>query len=73
MTMTLEAFKAKVESFLKRTGVSASTLGRDAIGDSKFVLTLRGNRSPHLRTIEAVEGYMRDWKPKRRTRKAIAK
>jgi hypothetical protein len=72
MTMTIEAFREKVEAFLERTGVAPSALGRGAVKDSKFVIMLRDRsnpRSPHLRTIEKVETWMRNWKPPKKVRK----
>ena len=52
-------FCAKVDAFLERTGMKPSRLGRDAIGDSKFVFNLRDGRSPSLDTVEKLENFMR--------------
>ena len=61
-------FKEKVEDFLKRTGMSPSTLGRLALNDSSFVLTMRGYRgqkprSPTLDTVDRVEEFMDNYVP----------
>jgi hypothetical protein len=60
MGILTQRFVAKVEAFLERHDISASSFGRDVVGDSKFVFALRDlNRSPTLDTVEKVEAYMR--------------
>ena len=50
---------AKVAAFLARTEMKPSRLGRDAIGDSKFVFSFRDGRSPSLDTVAKLEKFMR--------------
>jgi len=67
---TLESFKANIDAFLKRSGLKPSTFGRLALNDSKFVYSLLNKkRSPHIRTIEKAEAWMKSWKPGKKPRK----
>jgi len=59
MTRTISKhFLAEVEAFLKRTGIKPSEFGRQAVGDSAFVLNLRRGRSPTLATADKVLAYI---------------
>lgn len=56
--MTLDTFKAEVEAFLDRTGMSATAFGKAALSDPSFVLELRARRAPNLKTVERVCAFM---------------
>jgi N-acetyl-gamma-glutamyl-phosphate reductase len=53
-----DQFLAEVEQFLGRTRMKPSALGAEAINDPSFVTALRRGRSPSLRTIDKVRGWM---------------
>lgn len=57
--ITVAEFLSRIERFIARKGLTESAFGKNALGDPNFVLELRRGRSPHLRTIERVERYMR--------------
>lgn len=48
----------KIELFLRRTGMPATTFGRLAAHDPRFVLDLRLGREPRPRTEKRVEHFM---------------
>jgi len=48
----------KIEAYLARTGTRASTFGRLAIGDPRFVDDLRCGRRPRQKTRERVNAYL---------------
>lgn len=48
----------KIEAYLARTGTRASTFGRLAIGDPRFVDDLRCGRRPRKKTQERVNAYL---------------
>jgi hypothetical protein len=59
MSRTLSKhFVARVEEFLKRTGIKPSEFGRQAIGDRAFVTNLRRGRSPTLATADRVMAFI---------------
>ena len=45
-------FMARQDTFLERTGVGPTTLGRQAVGDPNLVRELRHGRSPTLATAD---------------------
>ena len=52
----------KIEVFLRRTGMPATTFGRLAARDPRFVSDLRDGRTPRARTERRVEHFMNnDW------------
>ena len=53
-----DKFKDEVERFLAKTGMSATTLGLNALKDGKFVFHLRTGRSPSAKTMDRVSRYM---------------
>lgn len=57
---TSDDFRAEVDRFLERTGMSASRFGREALGDPNFVLDLRSGRAPTLRVVERVSRFIRE-------------
>jgi len=48
----------KIETFLHRTGMRATTFGRLAARDPRFVFDLRNGRIPRARTETRVEHFM---------------
>lgn len=53
-----EPFLSKVEKFLSDHGMAATTFGKDAVGDPRFVFDLRDGRSPSLRVALRVINFM---------------
>lgn len=66
--MTDKELQLLIEDFLKRHGMSASTFGRWALDDSRFVFDLRRGRTCLNRTMRRVMIFMRDYDEKRGTR-----
>jgi phosphopantothenoylcysteine decarboxylase/phosphopantothenate--cysteine ligase len=55
----LDDFRAGIEAFLARTGMSATRLGKEAVGDPRFVFDLREKgRAPSARLMDAVAAFM---------------
>jgi len=50
----------KIEVFLRRTGMRATTFGRLAACDPRFVYDLRNGRIPRVRMERRVEHFMND-------------
>lgn len=55
---THEELLARIDAFLERHGLTASTFGREATGEPNLVTTLRGGRSPSLRTMHRLADFM---------------
>lgn len=55
---TVESFREEVEDFLRRSGMSATAFGKEAVGDPSFVPDLREGRAPSLRLVEKVSKYI---------------
>jgi phosphopantothenoylcysteine decarboxylase/phosphopantothenate--cysteine ligase len=54
-----DEFRAEIEAFLKRTGISATRFGKEAVGDPRFVFDLREKgRAPSARLMDEVAAYM---------------
>lgn len=68
---TSDDFRAEVDRFLTRTGMSASRFGREAVGDPNFVGDLRAGRAPTLRMAQRVGEFMRG-RDKRASRRGDA-
>ncbi len=60
--MPTDNLLADVERFLKRTGLSATRFGVLAMGDTKFVRTLRAGRQPRESTEDAVRDWMNQYR-----------
>lgn len=55
----LDDFRAEIEAFLVRTGMSPTRLGKEAVGDPRFVFDLREKgRAPSARLMDAVTAFM---------------
>ena len=52
----------KIEVFLRRTGMPATTFGRLAARDPRFVLDLRNGREPRARTERRMEHFMNTYR-----------
>jgi hypothetical protein len=48
----------RIERFIHRSGVSASTLGRRALGDPRFVHDLRNGRQPRPETLARLKAWL---------------
>ncbi|MBI1273006.1 MAG: hypothetical protein GC131_02840 [Alphaproteobacteria bacterium] len=53
-----EQFLAAVDLFLRRSGMSASMLGKCAVNDPGLVFQLRRGREPRRKTMQRVLDYM---------------
>lgn len=61
-TEQLDKFKARIERFLKRTGMAPGCFGREAMGDPTFVFDLRNGKSPRPQTMDRAELYIDQFK-----------
>lgn len=57
--MTVEQFRIRVASYLRKTGISPTTFGRDVLNDSAWVSRLMGGLEPKERTRNKVLEAMR--------------
>jgi hypothetical protein len=48
----------RIEKYLRKSGISASRFGRDAMSDPAFVHGLRAGREPRSRTVKRVGDYL---------------
>jgi hypothetical protein len=48
----------EIEKYLRRTRMPTTRFGRDAMGDSHFVLNLREGREPRPSTVRRVRAYL---------------
>jgi hypothetical protein len=48
----------QIEAYLAASQTSASTFGRRAVGDPRFVVDMRAGRVPRRRTQERVARYL---------------
>lgn len=48
----------RIERHMRRNGMSATRLGREAVGDPRFVADLRAGRAPRAQTAERVERWL---------------
>ena len=56
----LDAFRADVEAFIEKHGLSPTRFGREAVGDAMFVSQLRSGREPRSSVRERVKAFMRN-------------
>jgi hypothetical protein len=59
-----DEFLAEVDAFLLEAEMEPATFGRAALNDPSFVLDLRRDRSPNLRTIEKVRAFIAEFRQK---------
>ena len=50
----------RIENHLRDNDISATTFGREAVGDPRFVLDLRNGRNPRRKTVMRLEAYLAD-------------
>ncbi|RIV80170.1 hypothetical protein D2V17_20185 [Aurantiacibacter xanthus] len=50
----------RIENHLRDNDISATTFGREAVGDPRFVLDLRNGRNPRRKTVLRLEAYLSD-------------
>ena len=48
----------RIENHLRNNDISATTFGREAVGDPRFVLDLRKGRNPRRKTVMRLETYL---------------
>lgn len=48
----------EVEKFLNRSQTAPTRLGRDVVGDPRFVFDLREGREPRQTTVERVRAFL---------------
>jgi hypothetical protein len=56
-----------IEAHMRRTKMSSTRFGRDAVGDPNFVAGLRQGRTPRKRTVRRVIAYI-EGRPRPRPR-----
>lgn len=57
--MTLEQFRSRVTTYLKRTGISPTTFGREVLNDPAWVSRLLNGLEPKERTRDKVLAAMK--------------
>jgi sulfate adenylyltransferase subunit 2 len=58
MSQTTEKFIKEIKIFLSETGMDATALGKQALGDPNFVFDLDKGRAPSSRTMDKVRDFM---------------
>jgi hypothetical protein len=48
----------RIDAFLRARRMAPTRFGREAVGDSKFVLQLRDGREPRAKTVRKVTEYL---------------
>lgn len=48
----------RIENHLRDNDISATTFGREAVGDPRFVLDLRNGRNPRRKTVMRLVTYL---------------
>ena len=54
----------QIDAYLRLTKMSASRLGRDALGDPQFVFQLRDGREPRSSTVNRMLDYLQQNDPR---------
>jgi len=57
--MTEQELLKQIKKHLKATGLSRSAFGRGAVGDSRLITDIENGRSPSMRTVKRIEGFIR--------------
>ena len=63
--MSYDNFLFEIEVFLRKHNLSATQFGALAVGDTKFVRTVRQGRRPREKTQAAVRRFMRSFRGRR--------
>ena len=58
MNTSADTFLAEIESFLAKSALDPTALGKGALGDPSFVFDLRKGRSPSTRTIDKIRSWI---------------
>jgi len=61
-----DQFRGEIEDYLKVSGIDATTFGKRAMKDPRFVFDLRKGRSPSARTMDRVRAFMAANPPRKR-------
>jgi hypothetical protein len=56
--MSHSALVKRIDAHLNRTGLSATRLGREAMGDPRIVFDLRAGRKPRLETERRLVAWL---------------
>jgi len=56
----LENFRSDIESFLERTGMSATAFGQQSLKDPNFMGDLKVGRAPSAKTMQRVYDFMEE-------------
>lgn len=48
----------RIDRYLRASKTTPSRLGRDAVGDPNFVMTLRDGRQPRQATLDRVNAFL---------------
>jgi len=60
MSTITEQFRDQVEAYLATSGMDATSFGRAALNDPRFVFDLRKGRAPSIKTVDRVIEWMRE-------------
>ncbi len=58
MSKSVEQFLNEINGFLEKSGIDATSFGKQALGDPGFVFDLRKGRAPSARTMDKVRDFM---------------
>ncbi len=58
MDTIAQTFLTEIENFLSKSGIEATSLGKQALGDPSLVFDLRKGRSPSTRTMDKLRAWM---------------
>ena len=58
LTDEIQRFREEVERFMAETGMTATMLGKKAMGDPTFVFDLRRGSMPGATTVDKVRAWM---------------
>jgi len=62
MKTPAQKFLSEIDTFLGKSGMSASAFGKAALNDPNFVWDLRSGRMPNLGLVERVHDFIRSQK-----------
>lgn len=56
----VSGFLQEIETYLAESGMKPTTFGKLAMGDPRFVATMRDGRAPNLSTVDRVRKFITD-------------
>lgn len=56
--LTTDHLLHQIDTFLKRSGMSPTEMGKAIANDSALIFDIRNGRSPSLRTVERIMAYI---------------